>query len=164
MIPVQELFQAEEQHRNRNKVPRNGCSDMPYARLLGETRCQRQRATAERCLPHHVGQGKPAMRMTYPSRGVHQRDKKEEGQCEQTCRQPSLNAAHQAEGCSEKARAYEVNPEQMPGNPWRHNRCHSRRQREMFGAEGRERRRVKKRPKQDQLFESSRSLPIAAEK
>ena len=52
----------------------------------------------------------------------------------------------------------------MPGNPARNDRRDDLGQREMFGAEGREWRRVENRSEENQLVESSRLLPIAAKK
>jgi hypothetical protein len=53
-------------------------------------------------------------------------------------------------GC-DKASAYEVHPKLMPWNPRRHDRRDALCHREMFGAEGRDRRRVEKRPEQSSL-------------
>jgi hypothetical protein len=52
----------------------------------------------------------------------------------------------------------------MPRNPLRYERRDGLRQREMFGAEGREWRRVEKGSEQNQLVDSSRFLPVAAKK
>src|SRR6266480_4471311 len=81
-----------------------------------------------------------------------------------SARGPRLNPRHQAQRGGDKASAYEVGPKQMPRNPLRYDRRYGRRQREMLGSEGREWRRVEKRPEQNQLVESSRHLPIAAKK
>src|SRR5437016_339350 len=84
--------------------------------------------------------------MACPGRGVHQHYEKEKRQGQQTCRETRLNPRHQAERGGDKAGAREVRPKEMPRNPLRYDRGDGRRQREMFGAEGRDGRRVEKRP------------------
>jgi hypothetical protein len=95
---------------------------------------------------------------------VHQHDEKEKRQGEQTRGETRLNARHQAQRGCDKASAYEVHPKLMPWNPRRYDRRDALCHREMFGAEGRDGRRVEKRPQQNQPVESSRLLPIAANK
>src|SRR5262249_10515700 len=83
---------------------------------------------------------------------------------EQTRRETGLNLRHQAQRGQDKASAYEVSPKQMPRNPRGNERRYSLREREMFGTEGGDWRRVEKRPEQNQLVKSSRLLPIATKK
>src|SRR5215471_8752492 len=102
--------------------------------------------------------------MSCPGWRVHQHYEKEKRQAEQTGREARLNPCYQAQRGCDKAGAHEVRPEQMPRNPRRYEGRDDLRQREMFGAEGREWRRVEKRPEENQLVEAARLLPIAANK
>src|SRR5579871_5806013 len=102
--------------------------------------------------------------MMRPAGGIHQHYEKEKGQGEQTRREARLDLGHQAQSGRYKAGTYEVRPKQMPRNPSRYDGGDGLGQREVFSAETREGRRVEKRPKQNQYFQSSRLLPIAAQK
>ncbi len=83
---------------------------------------------------------------------------------QQTGRKARLNPRHQTQRGCDEASTEEIDPSLMPGNPSRNDRRDSFGFRKMFRAEGRDRRRVKKRPEENQFVESSRFAPIPSQK
>src|SRR5664279_6455883 len=69
VIAVQELLEAEKQHRNCKEVSCNRRKDVlaALAPLLAEAGCQRQSAAAEGYFPQHERQPKPISRIVCPS-------------------------------------------------------------------------------------------------